>query len=167
MVAYNFIRNHPKFRLKLQVEICAADLQNLPKKMYEKLTFNQLAGKQKILRSKQFNIIPYLRFDGTLLYIEQYNAIFMEAVNFINIDYVLTNDKGRISRNKKENKFLECWLEFGPIAYPTQEEFTDSYRLRPDQFETTHDPALDCGGKTFDEAIVKLAKLVRKKYGNY
>lgn len=30
----------------------------------------------------------------------------------------------------------------------------------------THDMALDCGAPTFEEAVIKLANLVQKEYGN-
>jgi hypothetical protein len=30
-----------------------------------------------------------------------------------------------------------------------------------------HDTDLDCGASSFDEALIELANLVMKKYGNY
>ena len=33
--------------------------------------------------------------------------------------------------------------------------------------QTIHDIRLDTGAPTFDEALVKLAKLVKKHYGDY
>lgn len=43
---------------------------------------------------------------------------------------------------------IEVWLECGRFTEPILE----------------HDIRLDCGGKTFEEAIIKLAKLVKKYY---
>lgn len=61
----------------------------------------------------------------------------------------------------------ECWLEFGAVEY--------GYlygQPNEDWDDTTgemhyHDWKLDCGGKTFDAALVQLARLVRKNYGDY
>lgn len=47
------------------------------------------------------------------------------------------------------NTRVRVWLECGPYSEPTR----------------THDPSLDCGGWTFEEAICTLAKLVRESYG--
>ena len=60
-----------------------------------------------------------------------------------------------IDANMSNNTKTEVWLEFGRafIDYNT----TDSV-----MFE--HDYRLDCGGDTFEEAIIKLANLVDQFY---
>ena len=60
-----------------------------------------------------------------------------------------------IDTNMSNNTKTEVWLEFGRafIDYNT----TDSV-----MFE--HDYRLDCGGDTFEEAIIKLANLVDQFY---
>ena len=53
----------------------------------------------------------------------------------------------------------EIWLEFGPFPSYEGAEYDTNDRM--------HDPRLDCGGKTFEEAIINLARLVKKYYGDY
>jgi hypothetical protein len=89
----------------------------------------------------------------------------------LSIFYAKVNDKGRVCKDPKKNVNVECWLEFGNLEWgygsydPNTEEPCDW------DVETVsmnyHDPDLDCGAPTFDEALIKLAKLVLKKYGDY
>lgn len=60
-------------------------------------------------------------------------------------------ETGSIDDNDYLNTQVEIWLECGPYD-PTMRQ---------------HDIDLDCGGKTFDQAIIKLANLVLEKYGDY
>ena len=53
-------------------------------------------------------------------------------------------------KNLAKNTKVQIWLEHGP------------YDAEWDA--CTHDIDLDCGGDTFEEAIIKLAKLVKNKY---
>jgi len=59
-----------------------------------------------------------------------------------------------IDDNKKLNTHTEIWLECGPMQYVEVFE-----RVTP-----THDYRLDCGADTFEDAIIKLAKLVKRYY---
>ena len=55
-----------------------------------------------------------------------------------------------IDDDHSKNTKVQVWLEHGPY-----EEIWGS---------CTHDIDLDCGGDTFEEAIIKLATLVKKHY---
>ena len=55
-----------------------------------------------------------------------------------------------IDEDFTKNTKVQIWLEHGP--------FDAEWGL------TTHDLDLDCGGNTFEEAIIELAKLVTKYY---
>ncbi len=91
----------------------------------------------------------------------------------LSIHYAKTNKPGghgRVDDDDRKNKHIECWLEFGPLAYgymysggsePNGEHDTETMR------HLYHDVDLDTGGTTFDEALIRLAKNVRKKYGDY
>jgi hypothetical protein len=69
-----------------------------------------------------------------------------------------------IEEDKSKNTETRVWLECGPWLKPEQlDEVTREYC--PDG-EPTHDTNLDCGAPTFPEAIIKLANLVLKHYGN-
>jgi hypothetical protein len=80
------------------------------------------------------------------------------------IFYAKVDDTHTISDDDTKNTNIECWLEFGPLEWTT--DYKDVYHDEP-IVQQYHDADLDCGAATFDEAIVKLAKLVRKKYGIY
>lgn len=56
-----------------------------------------------------------------------------------------------IEDNPKNNTLTQVWLESGAWDY--------------EHAQCTHDYKLDCGGDTFEEAIIKLSKLVKKHYG--
>ena len=67
----------------------------------------------------------------------------------------------RIGDDDTKNTATRVWLEHGPYRYWTKEE------AGVEGSGTTHDYELDCGGTTFEEAIVTLAQLVYNKYGDY
>jgi len=76
----------------------------------------------------------------------------------LDIFYTLVDERKRVNRNPAKNVFPECWLEFGPIRQAVSDG-----RLHLMHY---HDIDLDCGAPSFDDALVKLAKLVRKHYGD-
>ena len=85
---------------------------------------------------------------------------------FDNIDvYVAKVDpKTRIvEKDKSRNTEVEIWLEAGPWV-PVDEQMgkPETYSEMP-----SHDIRLDCGGKTYEKAIIKMAKLVLRYYGDY
>lgn len=83
----------------------------------------------------------------------------------LDIHYAAVNTKGRVDEDESKNIRSEVWLEFGPICW--------GYNSKPEwekcraYIQHTHDVDLDCGAPTFDEALVKLAKKVKKKYGDF
>jgi hypothetical protein len=87
----------------------------------------------------------------------------------LDIHYTLVDARGRVNDDKSKNRFQACWLEFGPIewGYHAPEFETGDGQTAREYRMNYHDTDLDCGGKTFDEALIKLARLVMKKYGDY
>ena len=80
----------------------------------------------------------------------------------LNIDVVKTNpDTHYIDDDDSKNIFTEVWLKIGPYAEETDREWI---RVGSPKWNLTHDTRLDCGGGTFEKAIVKLANLVEKFY---
>lgn len=61
-------------------------------------------------------------------------------------------ETGAIDDDVTKNTKVEIWLEHGPYD---------------EDYEHTHDFNLDCGGNTFEEAIITLAGLVKEHYGEY
>lgn len=66
------------------------------------------------------------------------------------IDVAMVHPKRlRVMEDKALNTRLQIWLESGPPV---------------EQWQSSHDYNLDCGADTFEEAIVKLHRLVKKFY---
>lgn len=71
------------------------------------------------------------------------------------IEVVKVNpENNRIEDDESLNTKTQVWLECG--TWGTDECFSFY----------THDPILDCGADTFEEAIIKLAELVKIHYGD-
>lgn len=80
--------------------------------------------------------------------------------NCLNIEVVKINpDTNQVDENSSKNTKTQIWLEFGGI---TETNMFDDIRIIPE-----HNINLDCGGFTFEEAIIKLANLVIKEYPKY
>jgi hypothetical protein len=77
----------------------------------------------------------------------------------LSIFWAKVDERRRVNDDPAKNTFAECWLEFGQVKYAVSDGHLDLMHY--------HDPRLDCGAPTFDQAIVKLARLVRKHYGDY
>jgi hypothetical protein len=76
--------------------------------------------------------------------------------NCLDIDVQKVNPKTRrIEDDESLNTHTEVWLECG--GFIKDEHFKEKIHC--------HDIDLDCGGDTFEEAIIKLANLVKKHYG--
>jgi hypothetical protein len=90
------------------------------------------------------------------------------VVENLDIHYAKTDGK-RINDDHKLNVHDECWLEFGPVEYGYLSNYPDpktNWDMETVK-QNCHDWRLDCGGKTFDEALIRLARNVRKFYGDY
>ncbi len=83
-----------------------------------------------------------------------FNNRFMEGLDLF---VVKINPKTKhMDNDSTKNIKTEIWFEAGPYLYD------ESLGCK-----WSHDFDLDCGGYTFEEAIIKLAELVKKKYGRY
>jgi len=71
----------------------------------------------------------------------------------IDVDVVRVNPADqRISEDPALNTLMQVWLETGEIGWPGNDRY--------------HNCKLDCGGATYEEAIVRLARRVHGYYGN-
>ena len=95
--AYHFIRNHPKFKLPERMEVTKGEAKKLEAK-------GHLISRDK---------------DGTCY--RYFRHCHREAIDFnLEIFYTKTNKPGghgRVDDDKKKNKYIECWLEFGNEYY--------------------------------------------------
>ena len=72
----------------------------------------------------------------------------------LDIDVVKVNPlTNKIDDDDKKNKKTQVWLECGAYYKKDKNTGTDGW---------SHDTRLDCGADTFEQAIIKLAKLVHK-----
>jgi hypothetical protein len=82
----------------------------------------------------------------------------------LDIHYAQVDERGRDS---SKNVRVEVWLELGPVEWGHHQpeyEIKEGARCYKMHF---HDVDLDTGAPTFDEALIKLARKVQKKYGDY
>jgi hypothetical protein len=77
----------------------------------------------------------------------------------LSIFYAKVDKRGWQNDDQFLNLYPECWLEFGKIKQGVQDGHLSVINY--------HDIRLDCGAPTFDAALVKLARLVRKHYRDY
>ncbi len=81
------------------------------------------------------------------------------------IEVVKVNPKTkRIDDDEKLNTLVQTWLECGKYEKTTKQErelgmYADGKHV--------HDIRLDTGGDTFEIAIIRLARLVKRYYGTY
>lgn len=75
----------------------------------------------------------------------------------------------KIEDDKSRNTHTEVWLECGGVENPTENAVANGQVGEEDikWGHTTHDYELDCGGDTFEEAVLALANLVVKHYGDH
>lgn len=72
-------------------------------------------------------------------------------ISCIDIEVKKVNSKTNMSEdNERLNIKTRVWIEAGPYI----------------KNHAAHDYDLDCGGDTFEEAIIELANLVKNKYGD-
>jgi len=79
---------------------------------------------------------------------------------------------GRIEDEKELNTHVEIWLEAGPWGDPDEARarFEGGEGFYQDSWADgvpSHDYNLDCGAPTYEEAIIKMAALVKEHYGDY
>ncbi len=68
----------------------------------------------------------------------------------------------RIEDYDEFNNKTQVWLECGPWVHKDRRRPKHERESYPEG--SSHDPSLDCGGDTYEEAIVKLANLVFQHY---
>ncbi len=81
-----------------------------------------------------------------------------QFIHNLDINYAKVNAITRRTDNEPADT-VEVWLESGAAMW--DESYYNSY------IGNVHDIDLDCGAPTFDEALIILANLVLKKYGDY
>lgn len=144
--AYWFLYNHPNF----------VTAERLPTRLTPK--------DAKKLRDQGYPITEFITEDGSIFYQEEVHLSRHAFEHNLDIHYVKVDETKHINNNTSKNKFVEVWLEFGKLEWTT--DYKDVDHDQP-ILQNYHDTDLDCGGSTFDEALVTLAKKVRRKYGGY
>lgn len=141
--AFWFLAHHPKMRCRETVLVSAQEGKaiNLRKGEHLRTVKDQMPWIKKRYLLREFSLER-------------------EAIKCnLDIFWAKVDERGRVNDDHEKNKFSSCWLEFGPIR-----QVVSNGQLH---VEHSHDIDLDCGGETFDKALIKLARLVRKHYGEY
>lgn len=97
-------------------------------------------------------------YDGKTYTVKEYLDLHREAIHGLDIFYTKVDRAHRVNDDPKKNIFVECWLEFGPMHCMLMNGTLI--------IQNSHDIDLDCGAPTFDGALIKLARKVRKHYGD-
>ena len=136
--AFWFLREHPKFRFR---EAVLEEEVSRPLEKGERIrTVRDEWNKEARYRIREFRFTRSAMDDN------------------LDIFYAKVDESGVVNDDQSLNVNVECWLEFGQVKYGVIDG-----KLVPIHY---HDPDLDCGAPTFDEALVKLARKVRRKYGD-
>jgi|SRR5271157_6556 len=143
--AYWFIHDHPKFQRMRRTEVTPKEANEMGKRGF--LISMDRGG--KCYRYFRHSVVPA---------IDENLSIF----------YTKTDGK-RVNKDHSKNTHVECWLEFGPVEYGYMSDYPDPKTgWDMESYEQNyHDWILDCGGSTFDEALVRLARNIRKHRGDY
>jgi hypothetical protein len=97
---------------------------------------------------------PMFQYEGSSLF-----------CHCLDIEVVRVDPRTRnISDDPSRNTATRVWLECGPWERP--EDLRPEERPHLPHGIASVDLQLLCGGATFEEAIIKLATLVRRRYGN-
>lgn len=87
----------------------------------------------------------------------------------IDVDVVMTRPNDlTIDEDPKKNTRVQVWIECGRwmSAKELYKGMTKEICDPAGDGAFGHDPRLDCGADTFEEAIIKLARNVKKAYGD-
>jgi hypothetical protein len=90
------------------------------------------------------------------------HSVHHAVVENLSIHYAKVDAHGEVNDDASLNVNQECWLELGPMEWGYMSPWDKETGLM-----NFHAVELDCGGKTFDEALVEIARLVLKEYGDY
>ncbi len=112
---------------------------------------------------------PFVDFYAAWCFLEDHKIFKLEGTSIfhgcLSVEVIKVNpDTEKISDDETENTAIRVWLECGPWCGPDQ--LTDEERKDFPFGLPSHDIELDCGAPTFEQAIIKLANLVLKKYAS-
>lgn len=112
---------------------------------------------------------PFVDFYAAWRFLEGHKIFELEECSVffrcLSIEVVKVNpDTEKIDDNEAKNTATRVWLECGPWCH--SDELTDEERKGFPYGVSSHDVELDCGAPTFEQAIIKLANQVLKKYAS-
>jgi len=141
--AFWFLTEHPKMRCRAAVLISPEDAKTVTRSKGERL---------RTVKDE----MPWAKDKSYLL---REFGLYREAISCnLDIFWARVDRRRKVNDDPTKNKFAECWLEFGPIKQAVSDGALHILHY--------HDIRLDCGAPTFDGAIVRLARLVKKFYGD-
>jgi hypothetical protein len=163
--AWYFLREHPKLNRHERDPLTPEEAEEARKPACRPKKGDGLAEIIGRSRRKGYRVVK----DRGGNYWRDWHGVTVPAVdeNF-DIHYSPVDDRGVFHpKDDSKNTRFECWLELGPVEWGYHQpeyEIKEGARCYKMHF---HDVDLDCGAPTFDEALIKLARKVQKKYGDY
>lgn len=162
--AWYFLRDHPKLNRHERTPLTPEEVEEARKPAQRPKPGDGLA---EIIGRTRFKGYRVVRDKGGN-YWRDWHGVTVPAVDEnLDIHYAQVNARGRVDKDSSKNVRTECWLELGPVEWgyhQPENEIKEGARCYKMHF---HDVDLDCGAPTFDEALIKLARKVQKKYGDY
>jgi hypothetical protein len=160
--AYWFLHEHPKFIRKERDPLEPEEVDDAKKPATKPKKGDELSKITR--RRKGFRVVK----DKGGNFWREWNLTVPAIVENLDIHYAAVDERGRVSNDATKNQFSECWLEFGQVVYGHHHDSKKEWRGTERAYKMYyHDTDLDCGAATFDDALVKLAKKVKKKYGDF
>lgn len=141
--AFWFLMEHPKLKCRAAVLVAETEKKSI------------VLSKGERLR-KVKDEMPWCKETYWLLELDMSRSALSTNLD---IYYTKVNTHGVVDDIAANNVNVECWLEFGTL----KQTVSDGH-LHVTHY---HDVDLDCGAPTFDKALIKLARLVRRHYGDY
>lgn len=154
--AFYFLRDHPKLNRRERDPIEAEDVERL------KADARKPGGALRVKARVRF-----VRDKGGNWWREWLDITVPAVTENFDIHYTQVDERGRVNKDESKNIRTACWLELGQVRWEYhQPEYEAKEGARCYKVHH-HDVDLDCGAATFDEALIKLARLVQKKYGDF
>lgn len=161
--AYWFLYEHPRLNRKERTPLAPEEVEEAKRPKRRPTGDAEVIGKA-LGRRKGYRIIK----DKGGNWWKEWDIAVPAITENLDIHYATVDERGVINDDQSKNVHVACWLECGEVAwshhYVDNPEWRDGER---DYLMHYHDIDLDCGGKTFDEALIKLARKVLKKYGDF
>jgi hypothetical protein len=160
--AWYFLRDHPKLNRRERNPLTPEEAEEARKPSLREPDdpMVEIVGRD---RRKHYRVIK----DKGGNFWQEWRGAEVPAVDEnLDIHYATVDERGRVNKDDSKNTRTAVWLELGPVLWGYHTDWEPKEGARAYKMHI-HDVDLDCGAPTFDEALIKLARKVQRKYGDY